>query len=120
MSRIVEVTQEDIANGDPIGMRECALALAIKRAEKADDVLVKSSYPCVEIIKGKKTEFLWLPPILRIFVSRCERGMPVKPFQFDLDYVVWCNENNIRLRGKNQSVRAWKREVKKHESESDR
>lgn len=112
MSRIVEVTQEDIESGDPIGMRECALALAIKRAEKADDVLVKSDWSYLEIIKGEEVEFFWLPPILRIFASRCERGVPVKPFQFDLDYLAWYRDNNIRNVGKDQSVRAWKKELK--------
>jgi poly(A) polymerase Pap1 len=40
MIRFIEVTQEDINNGVPSDYNKCAIALALKREYKTDDVKV--------------------------------------------------------------------------------
>ena len=40
MIRFIEITQDDIANGIPSDCNKCAIALALKREYKTDDVEV--------------------------------------------------------------------------------
>ena len=53
MIRFIEVTQEDINNGVPCDCNKCAIALALKREYKTDDVEVSVPEDYVSLCVGK-------------------------------------------------------------------
>ena len=53
MIRFIEVTQEDINNGVPSDCNKCAIALALKREYKTDDVEVSVPEVYVSLCVGK-------------------------------------------------------------------
>ena len=53
MIRFIEVTQEDINNGVPSDCNKCAIALALKREYKTDDVEVSVPEDYVSLCVGK-------------------------------------------------------------------
>jgi len=53
MIRFIEVTQEDINNGVPSDCDKCAIALALKREYKTDDVEVSVPDDYVSLCVGK-------------------------------------------------------------------
>ena len=54
MIRYIEVTQEDINNGLPSDWNKCAIALALKREYKTDDVEVSVPEDYVSLCVGSK------------------------------------------------------------------
>ena len=53
MIRFIEVTQDDINNGVPSDCNKCAIALALKREYKTDDVKVSIPEDYVSLCVGK-------------------------------------------------------------------
>jgi hypothetical protein len=53
MIRFIEITQDDIANGIPYDCKQCAIALALKREYKTDDVEVSIPEDYVSLCVGK-------------------------------------------------------------------
>ncbi len=53
MIRFIEVTQDDINNGIPSDCSKCAIALALKREYKTDDVEVSIPEDYVSLCVGK-------------------------------------------------------------------
>ena len=53
MIRFIEITQDDIANGIPADCNKCAIALALKREYKTDDVEVSIPEDYVSLCVGK-------------------------------------------------------------------
>ena len=53
MIRFIEITQDDIANGIPSDCNKCAIALALKREYKTDDVEVSVPEDYVSLCVGK-------------------------------------------------------------------
>ena len=53
MIRLIEITQDDIANGIPYDCKQCAIALALKREYKTNDVEVSIPEDYVSLCVGK-------------------------------------------------------------------
>ena len=53
MIRFIEITQDDIANGIPSDCNKCAIALALKREYKTDNVEVSMPDDHVSLCVGK-------------------------------------------------------------------
>jgi hypothetical protein len=79
----VNVTEDDIRDGQAGVCRECPVALAIKRALPGTDVHV--SYERVSLGGPRRQEILGTPDAVQEFIGRFDSALPVEPFEFDLD-----------------------------------
>jgi non-canonical (house-cleaning) NTP pyrophosphatase len=82
----VTVTQRDIDTSRPRSPYSCAVAVAIKRAARADDVTVGSRGVCIEI--GSRARYLELPEVavdLIFAFDDPEKRKRVKPIFFQLE-----------------------------------
>lgn len=75
---IVEVTEDDIRNGNKNSCRSCPIANAINRL--IDDSCIVGQY--TTRFKGKKR---WLPFEAQEFVRRFDANLSVSPFTFTLE-----------------------------------
>lgn len=78
----VFVTQDDIRLGVPRSSAACPVGRAIKRATGLPNVHV-----AVAIKASSESGLTWLwetPPEVLYFISDLDRGIPVKPFEFEL------------------------------------
>lgn len=76
----VEVTEDDIRQGERGVCSYCPIALAVKRCAATDDVTVPWPYCSVGDYEA------WLPPVARRFIADFDRGVSaVEPIAFDLE-----------------------------------
>ena len=79
----VEVTAEDIEEGQPNMCRACPVALAIRRATKAEEVFVirtATIYP-----PAGMSYVVALPYEVITFIERFDLDAHVEPFEFSLE-----------------------------------
>lgn len=81
---IVEVTQEDIDNGSPANAGHCPIALAVKRATGARDVVVSVERSGEIYVHNDKTTVYRHTKASGKFVTKFDEDKPVKPFKFRL------------------------------------
>lgn len=76
---LIKVTQEDINKGKKHNCNECPVALAIKRI--INDKYIKTHKANLSI------DSVWypLPSIVVKFISDFDKGIMVKPFEFELN-----------------------------------
>lgn len=73
----IQVTQEDIDQGEPGEPESCAVAKAIRRQLKPQHVQV------TDVIEINNSDFE-APPAVIEFIERYDHGHRVQPFEFDL------------------------------------
>jgi hypothetical protein len=77
----IEVTAEDIADGDPHDSEHCPVALALRRGTGARWLVD------ADRLLDAETDLEWTPPNrVTKFVEAFDSGMKVKPFSFEVDY----------------------------------
>jgi hypothetical protein len=79
MKKTINVTQEDIDNGNNADACACPVALALRRSFKVDDIWVQ---PYEMSANG---HVYMNPSKVRDFINNFDRGMKVKPFKFELE-----------------------------------
>lgn len=82
MKRKIEVTQDDINNGDRDDTQSCPIALALLKAGFTEPRVDGCDICYTE---GDKVKSVMSPSVVRDFVKSFDRGLPVKPFSFELD-----------------------------------
>ena len=75
----IEVTQEDIDNGEPGGIYSCPIAESLKR-EFGSSICVVGQKTCTV---GSAT--IWLSDNVTRFINDFDNGEPVQPFSFLLE-----------------------------------
>ncbi len=86
MTRI-EVTAEDIANGERRNPDSCAVTLAMRRAGfKCQSVggVFSPRGPTAWLL-GHASRKIYLPVAVGVFAQQFDAGQDVEPFAFDLD-----------------------------------
>lgn len=78
------MTAEDIATGAPSECTDCPLAYAISRHINATPAVFGDVVE-LDIRRRRIAEQIPLPDVARSFVARFDCGLPVAPFEFDLD-----------------------------------
>ncbi len=78
---IINVTQEDIDQGQPHKSRTCPVALAIQRATNIENIEV-GHIGCAILIK----RYITFPDGVQNFIQKFDNKLPVDPFSFELDY----------------------------------
>jgi hypothetical protein len=76
----VEVTADDIANGEPQKNCLCPVALAIKRLPGVTDAWVEFDFAAVTFEDGERNYAL--PPEADAFIHAFDGGEPVGPLAF--------------------------------------
>ena len=80
---LIEVTRDDVGNGQRFCSDSCPVALAIKRATGAFFVVMTCEH--VMITKGVSKQIVRLPPDVIEKVLRFDRGHAMEPFSFELE-----------------------------------
>jgi hypothetical protein len=82
---LVQVTQDDIDAGLPCVSNHCPVALALNRATGCEwDV--QGNGCCGIRMKAKNYFSLNAPNDVAYFVEEFDDGLPVEPFEFELDW----------------------------------
>lgn len=82
MKRKIVVTKGDIKKGIPSGVRDCPVALAIKRSLRIDTVHVSKEFTC---FRFNNAEFdIYLPIKVTKWIDRFDDEKKVEPFAFYL------------------------------------
>jgi hypothetical protein len=80
MKKTIRVTQELIDNGQKIDAACCPVALALKK-----EVDPKASCGDTSCYLGKRYGRHELPQAVITFVKAFDKGLPVEPFEFEID-----------------------------------
>lgn len=82
----IRVTQKDIKEGKKLAEFDCPVSLAMQRTFKAECVEVSNmradAFACG---KGRKDLAFSLPQEARLFISKFDNDVEVKPFSFTLE-----------------------------------
>lgn len=78
----VEVTEDDIKQGEAGSCLNCPIALALQRHSPNTDIVVQGDW-CV--FGDREAD---LPPAAQAFIAAFDDGDPVESFAFDLDLMV--------------------------------
>ena len=78
----IEVTQEDIDNGEKRKCDTCAVAIAAHRAFKDCIILVDGEQ--MDVIRNGKWKVIDLPDSATRFIEDFDAGRPVQPFSFEV------------------------------------
>lgn len=78
----IDVTQEDIDQGERGSCLKCAVALAIHRATQRE---IEVGYFTAGEHDCNWNEVISLPPLATQFIADFDLGAPVTPFSFELD-----------------------------------
>lgn len=82
----IEVTAEDIANGDCGNPQSCALALAFQRHGISRPWVCGVGAKLGRASLNRKGHArIYLPPEAQLFARQFDERKPVEPFAFDLD-----------------------------------
>lgn len=87
MNRTVQVTvlQDDIDNGEPRMMKECAVARAVSR-DTGFTARVSGRWIRVYPPDGRPVLYL-APECVLFFACRFDEGRPVEPFKFEMSRI---------------------------------
>ena len=85
----VSVTAEDIAQGQPQSYCRCPVALALTRAADSRWVEVIADEARFARRGRYMAETASLPSVVQRFIDAFDRGQPVEPFEFDLEFAPW-------------------------------
>ena len=83
----IQVTAEDIANGEREKAKCCPIALACLRAELVEPDVCGEYSDGIQVKDDGEEEGYWrykLPPEALTFVEQFDKGETVSPFEFDL------------------------------------
>lgn len=81
----VDVTQDDIDNGEPVNGNHCAVALALIRA--TGDPYVSCGIATASWYVGGDVKYVCLPTKATDFIDAFDEGEPVEPFSFEVEVV---------------------------------
>ncbi len=82
----IEVTAQDIMDGEPVTSARCPVAHAINRVLQAGSRASVSPFDAMVIEGGYLvTDRITLPPEARLFINRFDQREKVEPFFFALD-----------------------------------
>lgn len=79
----VQVTADDIANGEAGNCARCPIAIAIGRAAPGRSPHVETDIVCIE---DDHPVCAALPRAAQDFIGRFDNALPVEPVEFDLEW----------------------------------
>lgn len=77
----IRVTKKDIMQGKRNSISMCPIALAVKRAYKAESIIVSDNYARLTF-KTVKEKKIRLPAIARKFIKKVDNNLPIEPIEF--------------------------------------
>lgn len=82
---LIQVTNEDIANGKRDDCKHCPVALAVKRVLKEDYYCaVDGKYISIYQLNGRFLQNHYTSVIVLRFITMFDTGRNVEPFEFEL------------------------------------
>lgn len=102
MTHVIEVTEEDIANGQPRIAFSCPVALAISRVTGRRATVSYSHIYLGLLAASGQPDWRLTPPALARWLHAYDNGEEVGPFSFDLDSLEACTPGeSARLKKEN-------------------
>lgn len=79
----IDVTRDDITQGEPRNPCACPVALALQRHQIA--AIVSKSFIRIRSEKTTVLNDVYTPSSVAAFIARFDVGLPVLPFSFEID-----------------------------------